>query len=116
MANYILIYLKLVKVEAPGLNIEKRQLRQEMGENFLAWADEYYSDPNNLNQDQEKKEIFKEYQDSEYAKAKNLTIVQFKKKIKAYAKYKGYEFNLEKGGKDIKKNSKEFFNLTEQTN
>ncbi len=105
------IYLAHGKIEAPGLNIEKRQLRQDMGENFLAWADEYYSLPENLNTDQDKKDLFTEYQNSDYANKKYVTIVQFKKKVKAYAKYKGYQFNKEKGGNDMKRNGREYFNL-----
>ena len=112
VAVSLFIYLKHGKIEAPGLNIEKRQLRQEMGENFLAWAEEYYSDPFNLNTDQEKKLIFNSYKNSDYGQIRNMTLTMFKKKVKAYANYKGLMFNNEKGGGDIKKNGIELFNLT----
>ena len=45
LATCVQLYLKHGYVASPGERIEIRKLRQEMTEEFLSWAEEYFSDP-----------------------------------------------------------------------
>lgn len=115
------LYFKHGLIDAPKEKLINRKLRQEMGENFLDWAEEYFSNANNVN-----KPIYKDlmYQGSngdvdfiqhgegfiaKYPGQRRYTpIQQFKSKVKLYCKYKGYDYNPSKKGGDIKKGGKEF--------
>lgn len=85
-------------VPPPMKNIELRTLRQAMGETFLAWAEEYF-DPTgaNLNERRERKEMWNAF--VEYAGGLNghgISRTNFRRKIEAYCKFKGYDFNIAK--------------------
>lgn len=117
MAECVMYYLRSFKemwyregrgvVPPPMRNIEKRTLRQYMSEVLLQWADEYF-DPSGprLNQRIARKEQFRDF--LEYAGGPNghgVTASNFKKKIQAFCKYKGYDFNINKPievSKDVK--------------
>lgn len=93
IANCVQIYLQHGVVQAPRERIEVRQLRQEMGETFLAWADEYFTEESKLNQRLVKKQLYDEYLKYSNIAPKYLTAPNFKNKIKAYCTWKGYNFN-----------------------
>ena len=61
LAECVQIYFKHGVVQAPSDRIEQRQLRQFMGENFLSWADEYFSDDTRRNQRIPRKEIYDKF-------------------------------------------------------
>lgn len=85
-------------VPPPMANIEKRTLRQFMSEVFIQWAEEYY-DPSgpHLNARIPRKELFASF--LEYAggpSGHSVTRSNIKKKVQAYCKYKGYDFNIDR--------------------
>lgn len=120
-AMSLYLYFKYGLIEAPSDKLINRKLRQEMGESFLDWAEEYFSNPNNVNG-----QIYKDmmYQGTrgdtdaikhgegfvtKYPGQRKYTSVQlFKQKVKIFCRYKGYEFNPGKKGGDIKKGGKEY--------
>lgn len=108
MAECVMYYLRSFEeiwyregrgaVPPPMKNIEKRTLRQYMSEVFLQWAEEYF-DPSgaHLNQRLARKDLFLAF--LEYAGGPNghgVTRTNLKKKIQAFCKYKGYDFNINK--------------------
>ncbi len=95
MANCVQFYLSTGVVEAPGERLEQRIIRQKMGESFLMWAEEYYSDGEEakLNQRLSRKEIFDNYL-QEFPHERKFTSPQkFREKLLAYCQWKGYQFN-----------------------
>lgn len=93
MANCIQIYLKHGLIAAPIERLEKRRLRQQISEDMLAWAESYYSISNNWNIQIPKKELYDNFI-NEYPNAKKyIQIRDFKKKLKYYCLYKGWEMN-----------------------
>jgi len=95
MANCVQLYLTTGVVEAPGERLERRIIRQKMGESFLMWADEYYSDgeETKLNQRLSRKDIFDSYL-QEFPHERKFTSPQkFREKLLAYCQWKGYKFN-----------------------
>jgi hypothetical protein len=89
------LYLTFGVVEAPGERLAQRIIRQKMGENFLAWAEEYYSAGENtkLNARIPRKEIYDKYL-QEFPNERKFTSSQkFKDKLHAYCTWKGYTFN-----------------------
>ena len=93
MAQCIQTYLRFGVVQAPSERLETRKLRQEVGETFILWADEYFSDETHVNARLPRRT----YQDSFYEYApdqrKWATPHAFKKKFVKYCKLKGYLFN-----------------------
>jgi hypothetical protein len=117
-------YFKYGLIDAPSEKLLNRKLRQEIGEQFLDWAEEYFSNPANVNT-----QIYKDtlYQSSKgetdniihgdgfvtkYPTQRRWTTIQvFKTKIKLYCQFKGYDYNPSKKGGDIKKGGKEFLEI-----
>ncbi len=93
VANCVQIYLKYGCVQAPRERIETRQLRQDMGETFLSWADEYFSAENKLNAKLVRKILYDEYIKYSNLPPKIVSPTAFKNKIKAFCTWKGYKFN-----------------------
>lgn len=70
--------------------IWKRTLRQQMGEEYLAWANEYFENPFNLDSEREKKEFYNDFTANLSPKLKGYyCITKFKKCTIAYCDYKG---------------------------
>ncbi|HOW24516.1 MAG TPA: hypothetical protein PK711_02505 [Bacteroidales bacterium] len=115
MARSVQFYMKHGKVEAPGLNLIKRRLRQEMGEPFLDWAEKFFSDDRNLNVEIPKGEVFDNYKED--VKSIHLTSIsaqRFKKKLKAFCQFKGYYFNQSFNGERIIKNGMEYIEVSKK--
>lgn len=94
VAECVQLYLKYGVVAAPGERLEQRKQRQAMGENFILWADEYFSDKNHLNAKIARKYMYDDFLDKSAIKdRKYITPTSFKDKIKIYCDYKGYVFN-----------------------
>lgn len=81
-----------VKILPPMKNIIARNLKQVMGANFNEWAESYFSQgTGNVNNF-----IVREYAFNDYKMATGISKItpnSFKKKLEAFAKYKGYELN-----------------------
>jgi len=90
-------------IDPPMGSIEKRRLRQKMGEDFLAWADEYFSseinDDENLgtvkrmNRRQVRKELYDDLMDKNPHVRKWISPSSFSKRIKAFCLYNKYHYN-----------------------
>lgn len=85
-------------VPPPMRNIELRTLRQEMSEVLYQWAEEYY-DPSgtHLNERIKRSDLVTSF--FEYAggpAGHGVTRTNFKGKIQAYCKFKGYDFNIDR--------------------
>jgi DNA primase len=88
-------------VPPPMEDVEKRKLRQTMGENFLTWADAYFFwddklKTGNLNQPHVRKELFDNFLNENPIERKYCNPTRFKEKVKAFCFYNGYDFNPEK--------------------
>ena len=126
MAECVMYYLRSFEemwacegegaVPPPMKNIERRTLRQEMSEVLYQWAEEYF-DPtgDKLNTRLVRKELFLAF--IEFAGGPNghgVTRTNFKNKIIAYCKFKGYDFNINQPV-DKKAEAKEFYSDWKRT-
>lgn len=114
------LYFKHGLVEAPKGKLERRQLRQNIGEDLIDWADEFFSKADNLNTHIPKSNL---YQKGDMVRGKSFlekfpkqerftSVRAFKKKLINYTKFKGWEFNpKEKGGTD-KRNGVEYVTIS----
>lgn len=90
-------------ISPPYDRLDKRRLRQEAGEVFISWADEYYevSDDDNcstidtprLNFKIERKEMYNDFLDRNPSQRKFYTANIFLKKLIAYSRYRGFKIN-----------------------
>jgi len=82
-------------VPPPMENIRLRSLRQEMSEMLYQWAEEYY-DPSgpNLNERRSRKDLYNAFVEYAGLTGHGITRSNFRKKIQAYCKFKGYDFNV----------------------
>jgi len=124
MAECIQAYLKYGIVKSPEERLELRRLRQTMGEIFLAWADEYFSVPEdfdptksqwpddcNLGRRLSKKDLYDHFIDNNPRERAFTPVTRFKKNLKAFAQYKDYTFNPAKLGHDDKAGGIEYICL-----
>lgn len=93
VAMCVQMYLKFGVVEAPGERLEQRQLRQEVTEDFLAWADEYYSAAEHMNVKIPRKDLNDHFFNQCPGQRKFVSSTEFKKKFVKYCKLRGYIFN-----------------------
>jgi len=89
----IQLYLKFGVIEAPSERLEQRQLRQEITEDFINWAEEFFSKDSNRNNRLQRKDLTDKFFDYAPIQKKYITATEFKKKIVKYCKWKGYDFN-----------------------
>ena len=137
MANCLQLYFKAAKVgwginhsgliSAPTERLEKRRLRQFVGEDFLSWAGEYFSiDENksidslfggNLNTEVPRSELYNDFLEKTPTQRKYMTPQRFKKKVLHWCEYLGLKFNpqhLNKDGQpggDDKRGGVEYFTI-----
>lgn len=104
MMECVMVYLRSMKlgwsaegkgvIHPPMEQLERRELRQIMGEAFYTWADTFF-DPSysKLNYRWRRKELFDEYH-REFPSAKEtIRPHDFKKRFIAFCRFKGYHFN-----------------------
>ena len=114
MANCLILYFRSLRegwsgknagiVEPPMGSIEKRHLRQMIGEDFLQWAEAAFTGSSSgfptgeskLNSIQERKKLFDEFMEQFPHARKYLTSTSFGKRMKHYCRYKGLHFNPNK--------------------
>ncbi|MFI1771018.1 CHC2 zinc finger domain-containing protein [Thalassobellus citreus] len=115
------LYFKYGLITAPTEKLEKRKLRQDIGEVFIDWADEYFSRSQNLNCDVPKSRMFNEesiengkgFLVKYPAQSKYINVRTFKNKIKKYCELnEHFEYNAIKKGADIKRDGTEYISLT----
>lgn len=105
MAECVMYYLRSLDnewfrkgmgaVPPPMENIRLRSLRQEMSEMLFQWAEEYY-DPSgqNLNERRTRKDLYVAFVEYAGQTGHGVTRSNFRKKVEAYCKFKGYDFNV----------------------
>jgi hypothetical protein len=106
----IQLYLKYgLKYGIPVKNVEKRKLRQKMGENFLEWALNIWGESSSwINNHVEKKYAYDDFMMDFPSEKKYTDIRKFKKKVRYFAEYTGLYFNPDKGGESIKSGNLEY--------
>jgi hypothetical protein len=125
-ATCLSLYFKYGLISAPTEKLERRKLRQEIGEDFMTWADGIFADFDNINENISKISLYKGV---DHPKSKRnvkgnsylvecvnqkryATISKFKNQMKFYCKFKGWEFNPKTNGNDIKTNGVEYFHIS----
>lgn len=93
LAECVQLYLKYGVVQAPQDRIEHRQLRQFMGEEFISWAEEYFSNEDHKNTLIPRKEIYDSFLEYAPDQRRWTSATIFKKKIIKYCEWKGFIFN-----------------------
>lgn len=96
LATCVQIYLRYGYVESPAERIEVRRLRQEMTEEFLSWAEEYFSDECHRNTRLQRRDLYDAFIAYAPEQRKFCTATTFKKRIIKYCEYKDYKFNPQK--------------------
>ena len=122
MACCLVAYFKHGIIQAPQERLEKRRLRQQIGEAMLEWAEEYYEGEGNMNMGGEipKQELYNSFVDRFPKQKMFIDIRDFKKRIKLLCKYKdwilnpGYQHEGQDWGGDNKKNSIEYIRIVDK--
>ncbi|MDR1198355.1 MAG: DNA primase [Prevotellaceae bacterium] len=96
LAECVQLYFRFGCIESPQERIVVRRLRQNMGEDFLSWAEEYFSDTQRKNIRIARKDLYDSFLDRFPAQRKYCTATLFKKRIQYYCSWKGYKFNPQK--------------------
>ena len=106
--NFVALSLQLYfqhgLVPAPLEGIEKRRLRQLMGEDFLQWADILFTrdelgNSSQLNQELVRTELYNQFIAENPRAQRYMTPTRFGKCMRAFCEYKGYAFNPGKPNK-----------------
>lgn len=94
VAECVQLYYRFGVVQAPGDRLDQRRWRQEMGESFLMWAEEYFSDDMHLNTRIVRRTMYDDFlEKSGQRERKYITPPSFKTKIEVFCKYKGFNLN-----------------------
>lgn len=80
-------------IPAPGNNLRRRELRQAMGEGFLAWAMAKFTPEDSLGLRLSRKELYDSYLDADRIGGRFCNPVEFKKRIERFCEYMGYHLN-----------------------
>lgn len=101
IAQCVKLYFQLGCIESPGERIELRKLRQDLSEEFILWADEYYSDDSHRNTRIARKVLYDSlFESIGLHRQKFYTPVSFKKKIRKYCQYRELLYNPHKYDKN----------------
>jgi hypothetical protein len=93
LAQCVQLYLKYGVVESPGERLAQRQQRQFMGEEFISWADEYFSEEGKRNIRIVKRNLCDDFLTYAPDQRKWYKPSLFKKRIIKYCEWKGWKFN-----------------------
>lgn len=96
LAECVQLYLQYGVVQAPSDRIENRQLRQFIGEEFIGWAEEYYSNLEHLDVRIPRKQIYDAFLEYAPEQRRWTSSTIFKKKIMKFCDWKGFLFNPQK--------------------
>jgi hypothetical protein len=72
---------------------EKKQARQFMGEVFLSWADEYFSDESHRNERIKRGDLYENFIEHAPEQCKYTPQSKFKVNIRKYCEFRDYLFN-----------------------
>ncbi|CAM1355881.1 hypothetical protein [Tenacibaculum halocynthiae] len=88
------LYLSNIHNEfkAPMDNITRNNLKAQIGDNCIEWAEDYFSEEDSFNKNIRKQELYDAYKESVGNKSA-LGIGKFKKAMDKYCKLNGYVFN-----------------------
>ncbi len=119
-ASAVQIYLTYGFIESETEDLTNRRLRQEIGENFITWAESYFIPAaeegeynTNIGCKVAKKAAYEDFEKMfETYVRKNVNIRLFKKKLMQYASFRGWEYNAAQKGEDIKESGVEYFIYT----
>jgi hypothetical protein len=93
MGTCLQLFLKYRFIVGPHEELEMRRLRQMIGEELLAWLDEYFSDILKLNTRIPRKELYEAAMNTNPNLRKYVSTTRFKKKLKAWCKFREFTFN-----------------------
>ena len=97
IAQSVQLYFKYGVVESPSERIELRRLRQDLGEEFILWADEYFSNEAHLNNAIPRKDMYDNLlKNVGSSREKFYTPTLFKKKILKYCQFRELFYNPHK--------------------
>lgn len=81
-------------IPPPMEALRMRELRQQMGEAFLQWADAYFDQQNfAINSKISRKDLFDKYHEEFQSARETIRPGDFRKRMIAFCKFKGYHFN-----------------------
>jgi DNA primase len=92
-------------VDPPMESLEKRRLRQQIGEDFMTWAEVTFAVDTNgkpldetskIGQRNSRKELYDDFLNQHQHARKYVTASSFKKRMVHYCQYKGFHFNINK--------------------
>lgn len=92
-------------VDPPMESLEKRRLRQQIGEDFMTWAEVTFAVDTNgkpldetskIGQRNSRKELYDDFLNQHQHARKYVTASSFKKRMVYYCQYKGFHFNINK--------------------
>lgn len=119
IANCIQIYLRYgLEYRIPEEDIERRRMRQHMGEKFLDWAQLAFDEEIDhtgapvgvfLNKKIERNYLYTKYLEQYPSDRKWTDNKRFKEKLQIYCQYAGLHFNPTAGGDRLRSNGKEYF-------
>jgi DNA primase len=115
MANCIQFYLKHgLSYPVTGEDLERRKLRQHIGENFMEWMSTFIEDDGiMLNKKLEKMYITNRYLEDYPMDKRYINPRKIKEKFIKYAQYAGLEFNPTTDGERLRTGGKEYFILAD---
>lgn len=96
-------------VDPPMETLEKRRLRQQIGEDFMQWAEVSFAvdvdgkpsdDSSKINQKNSRKELYDDFMNQFPHARKYVTATSFKKRMVFYCEYRGFHFNPHKPNAD----------------
>ncbi|MDR2129592.1 MAG: DNA primase [Odoribacteraceae bacterium] len=109
MANCLILYFRSLKnawgktnqgiIDPPMDSLEKRRLRQAMGEIFLTWADAFFT-RENLNFRQPRQAMYDKFVEFDVNIRKYYNSTKFGKCIRHYCEYSGYHLNPQKANEE----------------
>lgn len=116
MAACVMEYLRHgLSITIPKENLQKRKLRQKVGEDLLEWADLFFdAGGERINHEVEIHTAYNDFINSYPGQRKYVNLRVFKTKLHDYCIYREYEFNPQRKhqvDKRIRKNGKEFITV-----
>ena len=96
IAQCVQLYFLYGCIESPAERLEVKRLRQSMGEEFLSWAEEYFSDHSRRNVQIPRRDLYSSFIEYAPDQRKWCKATAFKNKVKDYCTWKQYKFNPHK--------------------
>lgn len=112
MLDCVMVYLRSLKnnwaapgrgvIPPPMKDIDRKKWLHSMSPTFLDWADRYFNpEDGKLNMRINRKDMFENFRIN-FPDTKNISSNNFRDRLLAYCRYKGYHFNANRPHKDTK--------------